>query len=67
MKCRNKLGLVILPLVAHRVAPPTCRFLPFGPSPLAQLLCPLLTSAARSEWIAPLSVPIPGHAADLPR
>jgi hypothetical protein len=21
-----------LPLVAHRVAPPTCRFLPFGPS-----------------------------------
>jgi hypothetical protein len=44
-----------------------CRFLPFGPSPLARLLCPPLTPAARSEWIAPHSVPIPGHAADLPR
>ncbi len=60
-----KLGF--LPLAAHRVAPPTCPFLPFGPSPLARLLCPPLTPAARSEWIAPHSVPIPGHAADLPR
>ncbi|HTY83810.1 MAG TPA: recombinase family protein [Silvibacterium sp.] len=59
--------LVVLPLAAHRVAPPTCRFLPFGPSPLARLLCPLLTSAPRSEWIAPPSVPIPGHGTDLPR
>src|ERR1039458_8880581 len=36
--------LVILPLAAHRVAPPTCRFLPFGPSStvpgLAYLLAP---------------------------
>jgi hypothetical protein len=54
--------LVVLPLAAHRGAPPTRRFLPFGPSLLAQLLCPLLTSAARSERIAPPSVPIPGHA-----
>ena len=30
-------------------------------------LCPLLTSAARSGWIAPSSVPIPGPTADLPR
>jgi hypothetical protein len=31
------------------------------------LLCPMLTSAARSEWIAPPSVPMPEHATDLPR
>src|SRR5580704_6636826 len=30
------------------------------------LICPLLTSAAWSEWIAPPSVLIPGPATDLP-
>ena len=39
----------------------------FGPSPPAWLLCPLLTSAARSGPIAQPSVPIPGQTADLPR
>ena len=33
----------------------------FGPSPLARLLCPLLTSAARSKPIARLPVRYPGQ------
>src|SRR2546430_3747899 len=31
------------------------------------LLCPLLTPAPRSEWIAPAPVTIPRHAAGLPK
>src|SRR6185312_5347957 len=64
--------LVLLPLVAHEsrrlLATPINPLRgPFGPSSVTGLLRPLLTSAARSGWIAPSSVRNPGPAADLPR
>src|SRR5208283_44665 len=65
--------LVFLPLVAHEL----CRLLAAPINPLRDrsglhpdapgLLCPLLTSAARSGSISRPSVPIPGQTADLPR
>ena len=64
--------LVLLPLVAHEsrrllAAPINPLRGPFGPSALACLLRPLLTSAARSGRIASPSVLNPGQTADLPR
>jgi hypothetical protein len=46
----------------------TPRFHPFGPSVgWLRLLCPLLTSALRSDRLATSSVSLPRHSADLPR
>ncbi len=88
----GQLQLVVLPLAAHEITPPTCRSRSFGPSsavsgsayPFAAsfdlavpheprrqhgLLCPLLTSATRSDHLTVASVRVlrRGHAADLPR
>jgi hypothetical protein len=55
--------------LAHGHARDALSYYPFSsfrPSSLAELLCPLLTPAARSEWITPPSVPVPGRATDLP-
>ncbi len=60
--------LDFLPLAARGVPSPTLGIQPFEPSSRRSgLLCQLLTSAAGSERIAAPSVPIPGHATDLPR
>jgi hypothetical protein len=64
LKCSNSSAFCLKRMMALAAMR---RFLPFGPSPLARLLRPLLTSAARSKRIAPLSAPISGHATDLPR
>jgi Endodeoxyribonuclease RusA len=59
--------------VACRMAPSRCasttpHFQPFGPSAGSlRLLCPLLTSALRSDRLTTTSVSNPGHNADLPR
>src|SRR5258707_2904032 len=58
--------LFLMTFVAHRLVRAAPNLLLFGPSSLSRLLRPLLTSAARSEWIAPLSVTISCHAPDFP-
>src|SRR5664279_4878054 len=47
--------LDFLPLIAHRVAPPTCRFLPFGPSSTVSGSAYLLTPPFGSECLNSLA------------
>src|SRR5687768_2085439 len=51
MQCRTVRHKATAPLI-H----PDLNGAPFGPSRLTPLLCPLLTSARRSDWISPTSV-----------
>ena len=67
MACRTDVT-ACLPHGAFERRVSTPHFHPFGPSAGSlHLLCPLLTSALRSDRLTATSVSLPRHSADLPR